>query len=172
MVDERRQLIAAGAIPLITETRELADSELAIAPAAALVADAARHLERRRWRLPLGQLRRWTAFALFRLPREERRLLHLRTHRELSIADIAARLDEPPFMVGVRLARALEQLLAEIDCLLERHEPDAAVAEPAAPAKSGGRIVRFPGTWRERGGVETPPAGLDNPSNEGDQSDE
>lgn len=148
LLAERVQMLAARAVPLV-ERSDAAAASTPVAPAEALVADAARHLVRRRCRLPLDTLRQWTACALMRLPAEQRRLLHLRLHRSLEIRDLARHVGCTPLDAGVRLNRALQALLDELDSLLVANEPEAAATLAAGPEPEVGRVVRFPGAHAE-----------------------
>lgn len=154
IVAEQTSLLAAGSTPTEIVADDPTDPAIQPTTSAALIVDAARHVDRRGWRLPLGQLRRWIAHALFRLPADERRLLHLRTHRELPIAEIARRLGLAAFEAGIRLHRALDHLLDEIDRLLDQHESHSAMRGHAATPRAGGRLVQFPGTRGGRATVE------------------
>ncbi|MSR48227.1 MAG: hypothetical protein EXS13_14410 [Planctomycetes bacterium] len=144
IVAEQLQAALAGAIPI-----EVIEGDhgrpLAVAPGTALIVDAARHLGQRRQRLPLAQLKRWVAHALFKLSADERRLLHLRSRRQLEIHAIAARFGLAPFEAGLRLRQALHHLLDELDTLLFANDPRAAGAVKESPSQAGGgRVVVFP----------------------------
>jgi hypothetical protein len=109
-----------------------------------LLIDAARHVQRRRLRLPLRQLERLTTSALFRLDRDQRRILLLRTRRGLGLREIASRTGLAPFEAGLAAARALQALLDQVDALLVSTglASTNAVAEPV-PAERG-RLLTFP----------------------------
>jgi DNA-directed RNA polymerase specialized sigma24 family protein len=143
LIDERRSMLAAHALPSIDLNEHVVPPT--VAPPEPLVLDAARRLAERRFRLPLGSLRQWTAHALLQLPSLERRLLHLRWRRERPLAEIAERVGMAPFETGVWLGRSLEHLLDEIDRLVMAHDPNAASAvHESTRDRPLGKIVAFP----------------------------
>lgn len=139
LVSERVRLLIAASVPL-PGTRTVG-----LAPADSLLADAAKHLAASRHRVKADDLRHWIAYALLSMPALDRKLIQLRGRRELSLAELAARVGLSRFETGVRLRRAIDSLFVEIDRILTLFEPSDAVAEPQrAERRPTGRLVRFP----------------------------
>jgi DNA-directed RNA polymerase specialized sigma24 family protein len=155
IVTERVRMLRASAIAIVSAP------VAAVAVADSLIVDAARYLSTRRLRLPADDLRRWITYALLGLPGVERRLIHLRCRRELTLQEIAERLGLAPFEAGVRLRNAVASLHDEVERLLHVHEGDEFAGEGHPElARPPGRLLEL----RQRQRESTPANGITEPA--------
>ncbi len=113
-------------------------------PAERVLKDSQSHLFEKGCQISEKDLRHWVAFVLMGLKDEGRRMIHLRFQRDLSLEEIAERLEITPLEAGQRLRQAELDLMEGLDRLLvafkfvpEGEEGDQGASEP--PASVGKR---------------------------------